>query len=398
MQLNRFLHTFVEKSLPKIHKIRLSSLLSAVHSLLDNGKLTLTSLGRNMTGAAYVKHKIKKVDRLLSNEKLLSERFYVYKELSGKILKSLQEAIIIVDWSGCCSQQRWILQASIVMSGRSIPLYKEIHPLKLISNPVVERDFLQSLYKIVPKHVRVVIVTDAGFRTPWFKQVRKLGWDFVGRVRGRTFLYFECGDILQVRDFIGRLKNTPIFIGNSRLGANIEPMHASIYGYCSEPKGRKKRHRKYYNDGHPDKNEKYGRANKEPWILATSLPGSKQYSRKIINIYKNRMQIEQNFRDLKNQRHGFGLRDSRTENIKRLEIMLLIAFIATLILWLIAATAERYNLHRRFQANTKNDGRAISLFFLGWQVIKHGINDEIRFNLDKGLDQLPRIQNEAIYA
>ena len=28
-----------------------------------------------------------------------------------------------------------------------------------------------------------IIVTDAGFKVPWFKQVQSIGWDFVGRTR-----------------------------------------------------------------------------------------------------------------------------------------------------------------------------------------------------------------------
>ena len=31
---------------------------------------------------------------------------------------------------------------------------------------------------------RVIIVTDAGFQNAWFRHIRSLGWDFIGRVRG----------------------------------------------------------------------------------------------------------------------------------------------------------------------------------------------------------------------
>jgi hypothetical protein len=31
--------------------------------------------------------------------------------------------------------------------------------------------------------VKPIIVTDAGFKVPWFRQILKLGWDFVGRTR-----------------------------------------------------------------------------------------------------------------------------------------------------------------------------------------------------------------------
>ncbi len=38
---------------------------------------------------------------------------------------------------------------------------------------------------MLPPHCRPILVTDAGFRTPWFKQVEALGWDWVGRIRNR---------------------------------------------------------------------------------------------------------------------------------------------------------------------------------------------------------------------
>src|SRR5690349_4001903 len=102
MQVTKLLHKFVSKSLPEVHKTRLNSLLCAVSSLLNQGKLTLTALGRNMGGDALVKHKIKRVDRLLGNDKLIGDKFYIYKQLANNILKNLSEAVIIVDWSGCC--------------------------------------------------------------------------------------------------------------------------------------------------------------------------------------------------------------------------------------------------------------------------------------------------------
>ncbi len=141
MQVKQFLHNFVTKSLPEMHATRLNALNSTVSSLLDQGKLTLTGLGRNMSGSSDVKHKIKRVDRLLGNDKIFAEKFYVYKQIANNILKNFSGVVIIVDWSGCCSQQRWILQASLAMSERSIPIYSEIHPLDKITNSKVERIF-----------------------------------------------------------------------------------------------------------------------------------------------------------------------------------------------------------------------------------------------------------------
>lgn len=213
MQVSSLLHKFVYKSLSEVHQYRRNALICTVSSLLDQGQLTLTALGRNMDGTALVKHKIKKVDRLLGNEKLNAEQFYVYRQIANNFLQHLSEAVIIVDWSGCCSQQRWILQASLAMSGRSIPIYMELHPLEKISNKNVEKDFLKKLHSIIPKHLKVIVVTDAGFKTPWFKEVQRLGWDFVGRLRSRIQFSFDRETWLKTTDFNGKICNNPSFLG-----------------------------------------------------------------------------------------------------------------------------------------------------------------------------------------
>ncbi|MGD4910013.1 transposase, partial [Xanthomonas citri pv. citri] len=49
-----------------------------------------------------------------------------------------------------------------------------------------EKRFLQQLRRMIPDDVRPILVTDAGVRTPWFRAVSAMGWEWVGRLRGRT--------------------------------------------------------------------------------------------------------------------------------------------------------------------------------------------------------------------
>ena len=41
--------------------------------------------------------------------------------------------------------------------------------------------------KVLPRDCKPIIVTDAGFKTPWFRSVLAQGWDFVGRTRLPNF-------------------------------------------------------------------------------------------------------------------------------------------------------------------------------------------------------------------
>jgi hypothetical protein len=39
-----------------------------------------------------------------------------------------------------------------------------------------------------------IIVTDAGFKVPWFRQLLKLKWDFVGRTRQPNSFSLDEGE------------------------------------------------------------------------------------------------------------------------------------------------------------------------------------------------------------
>lgn len=47
-------------------------------------------------------------------------------------------------------------------------------------------DFLKQLKKILPQDCKPLIITDSGFRNPWFRAVLKMKWHFIGRVRHNT--------------------------------------------------------------------------------------------------------------------------------------------------------------------------------------------------------------------
>ncbi len=62
-------------------------------------------------------------------------------------------------------------------------VYERIYPIKQINAPQAQRDFLVGLAQVIPADVRPILVTDAGFRSVWFRAVAAHGWDCVGWVR-----------------------------------------------------------------------------------------------------------------------------------------------------------------------------------------------------------------------
>jgi hypothetical protein len=82
------------------------------------------------------------------------------------------------------------------------------------------------------------------------------------------------------------------------------------------------------------------------------------------------MQIEETFRDTKSHRWGFGLNYARCNDGRRLEVLLLIAALASLVLWLVGVYGRVRNWVRRLQANTETRRHVLSIPFVGQQLLR----------------------------
>lgn len=377
MQLSKVLHNFVGKSLVSagIRATKVNAVIDMTDALLNESNLTLTDIGRHLSGQANVKHKIKRVDRWLNNMGLYQQSKAIYKAIFHNVLSQRKRLEILVDWSGCCNWTETCLRASLVYSGRSITIYQEVHSSKNQQKASVHNRFLKNLKEIIPTTCEVTIITDRGFGPPWFKAIKALGWDFIGRTPSNLgYQFLNKTDWYSIKSLYGASTNKPTHVGNVLLGkTDCKKLEASLYSYNGNPKYRKK-HTTRNKRNYSKLNKQYSDMNKAPWVLATSLEGGENIAKKIIKNYALRMQIEQNFRDDKNERWGFGMQYSRTTTPQRITILLLLAAIASYIFLLFGVASESKELHRKFQANTVRDRRVLSLLTLGKQVIKHVID------------------------
>lgn len=60
----------LKQSLPDIHAAWLQVLMAAVEAGLSGASLSITALGRALSGPAFIQHKIKRMDRLAGNRHL----------------------------------------------------------------------------------------------------------------------------------------------------------------------------------------------------------------------------------------------------------------------------------------------------------------------------------------
>lgn len=368
MQARQVSHKLIETACPRMHAARRQALNVVVLSAMTGGRLTVTDLGRSIRSQAKEKHCIKRADRLLSNRHLQGERFEVYAALARLLIGSALRPVVIVDWSDLDeAKTRFLLRASTPVGERAVTLYEEVHTLKTKEKPKTHQAFLKRLQAILPEGCRPIIVTDAGCRTPWFKQVEDYEWDWLGRIRHRHQLRLgEAQDWVACNSFYPRATATPQVLGSAHL-TKSNPLECQLVLYKAKPKGRSKMNR-FGERSRSRHSEKNAARNREPWLLAPSLPPGSKLAQRVVALYGTRMQIEEAFRDLKSSRFGLSLEYSGTRELERFQILLLIGSLALLVLWLLGKAAELTRQHRHYQVNTIRNRAVLSTLFIGFQV------------------------------
>ncbi|MFN7097912.1 MAG: IS4 family transposase [Gammaproteobacteria bacterium] len=348
-----------------IHKKRKQCLTRFVSSLLNyNTTLSLTEIANSLDNElAYnkktsLKHRIKATDTLLGNVAFTQDIHTIYKGLAAYFFSHHKQLIVLVDWSGACGLDYFVLQASVVGHGRSIPIYTEVHHKSEQENKVIHDAFLINLKAVIPALTHVTIITDAGFHRDWFNQVKTLGWDFIGRIYSRYKYKLKSANCWQsVSDISFPKAGRAIAIGAVELGKTKESVSGFLYTYKEKLSG--KPHKKNVYPSHEKAHSDYFR---QGWVIFSSLD---RPAKEMVNFYKKRMQIEENFRDIKNERFGIGLRRNNSSGLVRITMLFFLATLVVILLWWFGLIVESKKQHYKYQANTIKTKRVISLVRLG---------------------------------
>jgi hypothetical protein len=347
-----------------VHASRLKMFVRLVEAVLKAGRLTPATVGRSVKGPRP-KHGIKCMDRYLGNIGLWRERMHLFRALAARLLARCPRPVILVDWTPLMKGTQPTLAAAVAIGGRALPIYIEVHPLKKLGNPEVEDQFLKSLCEILPPGCKPIIVSDAGFKGPFFDSVKACGWNFVGRVRGTAkALPSDGGPIVTKEELYARASVTPKDLGHFGLFVG-NPLSCRLVLVRKRRKpGRKLPPPKCREE------RELRQAALDPWLLATSLTSGDGAG--IVSLYARRMQIEEAFRDVKNHRFGWCLSDARTSTPQRTLMLLILATFATVIATLIGLSAEAAGAHRAYQANTVVVERVLSVFVLACLMLQRG--------------------------
>jgi len=330
-----------DNNLQVVRRSRRKTLAHTAAGAMKMKGVGVLALGRAMDGPAFAKHRIKRVDRFLANEKL--EGFAISKTLFNILRGNERHPIVLVDWTDRHAFEQLVL--SIPRDGRSMPF----HAITIKSTKFgteskgalleAEQAILGQLNAMCPPGVKPIIVADRGFGNErWISDVAKWGWRFVQRISKNHYV--------ETQHHIGTVPELGIRRG-------YRPKDWG-WGTMGDNKGENKTPFRLVTVFHRDADE--------PWYLVTNIEDSQAH--KITGIYEKRWYTETMFRDLKNRKWGLGMDEVKLTTVERTATHLIIIMIAYILLCAFGAFAEAQNFGEQLKANTEKN-RALSLAAIG---------------------------------
>ena len=265
----------------------------------------LAQLGRAMAGPTTAKSAIKRAWRFTCNERI-EVADGMAEVIHTLVRKRKKRLLVSFDWTEF--RQFHTLMAAACIQGRSVPLLWASYPeWKLFrSQNSLEEGLLRQLRTLIPESVRVVILADRGFgRAEWAAVCQELKFDYVVRIKPNV--------TVASRRYRGLLSQYPVFKGIAHVLRDVQyradarvTHHVVIRWRLDLPKKRD-----------------------QPWYLMTNLDGRAEA---LCQLYGCRMQVEELFRDQKNRRNGWALRNTRFQHVERFDRFLLILALAYVLL------------------------------------------------------------------
>lgn len=339
MRATEVLQKCLGDALGSMHALRSRVLLRAVEATIRGRRLTLIDLARSWPGVERIRAPLKALDRLLGNRHLHAEHQGIHAAMARWLVRS-KHPVIVVDWSELKQDRSWhLLRAAMPVGGRTLSILDMVFPAGKQGSPAAEKQFLQRLADVLPEGVVPVLVTDAGFRGPWFRAVEAMGWQWLGRLRNTTYLKpsDDPSPWVSCKSMYTLAKRAPHDFGLMDVARSV-PLTARVVLHAKPLQGRKHHNQQ----GVPARNSysrQHARREQEPWLLMAS-PNLKLSARQLVALYARRMQIELSFRDLKSHRYGQAFEDSLTRKGPRIEVLLLLSTLATFATWLVGMACE----------------------------------------------------------
>ena len=280
MRFPNNLAQWLPRLLPGVGACAQQAALTVVQALLVSYRTTLADVARQSHRCGTVKSRRQWLSRWLSRPHWQPEALYAQlNRQARRLLARRGDVALLVDFTDLGSTWR-VLQVSVAWRGRAVVLYRSVvhYTAPEIGQREQVRQACAWLWQHLPgRRGRYVLVMDRGF--PSHRLVRELtetGFRFVLRAQGEWKLTHP--------DYTGQLKHAPRQPG--LVGPRPRCLSEAVLG-C-RGKGRaywSRAHVVFY----------HGEGAKEPWYLLTS----ETRAARAVALYRRRMGIEAEFRDLK---------------------------------------------------------------------------------------------------
>jgi hypothetical protein len=328
---------------PNERKTRISNVSWLLTGLFLAGSVHLSKIAAKKTPSSKtttLPSAVRRLSRLLDNS-AISVRDW-YEPLARRLLEcqaeKLGEVRLIVDGTKVGFKHR-LLMVSLAYRKRAVPIvWSWVRHEKGHSSSYKQRALLSYLRRLVPNKARVLVVGDSEFGAmETLKQLEEWGWYYVTRQKSSHLVRCSGRREHQWRslgELIERAGDKAWLEGALLSRSHAHETNLLLY---------------------------WKRGEKEPWLLATNLPTS----REALLAYKRRMWIEEMFADFKG--NGFDLESTRLRHFGRLSRLTLA--VAILYVWLVENGAEAIKRGRR-RLIDRVDRRDYSVFRLGCNMLE----------------------------
>jgi hypothetical protein len=319
--------TFLESAFSSLRKTQRVNLGLCLRAILSQCRPQLSGMARFFPQCRHHRHRVKRVYRFLSNDRVDPQALFVRFLRAWFDLDRRTEPLpILLD-----DTQVWgtwyALVAAIPFRGRALPLAWTVYDRSTIrhSQNRLEEAFLQRLLGLLAP-LRIVVIADRAFgRASFARFLAKLQADFVRRIKAATWVETPCaqGPALSYAPTPTRtrLYDNARYHRTARVPVSLVVAHS---------------HRAA-----------------EPWFLVTSLDAPVRVRR----LYERRMTIEESFRDLKSRLH---LPDATFHSAARIERVLLVLALAYVLLTHLGA-----QMIRRYGQQAYVASKSISAYAVG---------------------------------
>ena len=271
------LYPWVQLLIPHASPCHQRTAWDLLRALLAGFTTHLTQLARQTDRPGRTKSARQRFSRFLQRGPEPTVLYARLTRQARRVLLAEPTARLIID--ATCLADGWVvLQIAVAWQRRALPLYRTVYPYAGAerNQPLAVAAALRFLRRMLPgPRRRYLLLFDRGFGSATLvAQLRQAGFRYVLRVKGNTRVTHPTHDG-QLRAAPPPPVDTPALwveaaVGWLRPGARDRRVRTHVVRY-------------------------QGAACQEPWYLLTSEPSATR----AVAYYRQRMQIEQEFRDLK---------------------------------------------------------------------------------------------------